>query len=61
MQFLLGIQTVTSGLNSRAYKPNSGVIFWWLLLFGNDEGFYLIPENGLLVDHLEFCPLLLGW
>lgn len=48
-------ETVTSGLNSRAYKSNSVVIFF---LFENYSLFYLIPGNDLLIHHLEFCTLL---
>lgn len=50
-------ETVTSGLNSRAYKPGSVVIFF---LFENYSLFYLIPGNDLLIYHLELCTLFLG-
>lgn len=51
--------TVTSGLNSGAFKPNTVVIF--LLLFENCSLFNLIPLNDLfMMYHLEFCTLSLG-
>jgi len=49
-------ETVTSGLNSRAYKPNNVAK---IFLFGNYGLFYLIPGNDLLIYHLEFCTLSL--
>lgn len=51
--------TVTSGLNSGAFKPNRVVIFF--LLFENYSLFNLIPLNDLfMMYHLEFCTLSLG-